>query len=61
MTNPTIYSGSERILRAGVFCTLLDLTLTKKGVFQAEKCENGTSVYPIFQMGDYYKVREYIY
>ena len=28
MTNPTIYSGSERILRAGVFCTLLDLTLT---------------------------------
>jgi hypothetical protein len=30
MTNPTIYSGSERILRAGVFCTLLDLTLTEK-------------------------------
>ena len=29
MTNPTIYSGSERILRAGVFCTLLDLTLTR--------------------------------
>ena len=28
MTNPTIYSGSESILRAGVFCTLLDLTLT---------------------------------
>ena len=28
MTNPTIYSGSERILKAGVFCTLLDLTLT---------------------------------
>ena len=28
MTNPTIYSGSERILRAGVFCTLLDLPLT---------------------------------
>lgn len=30
MTNPTIYSGSERILRAGVFCTLLDLTLTRE-------------------------------
>ena len=28
MTSPTIYSGSERILKAGVFCTLLDLTLT---------------------------------
>ena len=32
MTNPTIYSGSERILRAGVFCTLVDLTLTKRGL-----------------------------
>ena len=36
MTNPTIYSGSERILKAGVFCTLLDLTLTLSGaVFYA--------------------------
>ena len=36
MTNPTIYSGSERILKAGVFCTLLDLTLTYYTPYQAE-------------------------
>ena len=39
MTNPTIYSGSERILRAGVFCTLLDLTLTME-----QQIGNGASV-----------------
>ena len=39
MTNPTIYSGSERILRAGVFCTLLDLTLTLE-TLSAGRCQD---------------------